>query len=267
MTSLRLLVTDLSGTVIDHGCRAPVRMFQQAFHRVGVSVSTAEVRKPMGQAKLDHIRQLFALPNVQLRWRELHQRLPTEKDAEQVYQSLALDQEALLLEHQEVIKGVVPTIRAVRQLGLRVSGCSGYNRSMVNVLRAPMERQGLRFDHLVASDEVAHGRPAPDMIQHLMKKGGVSDPSLVIKVGDTSVDIEEGLNAKVWSVGVLRSSSELGLSAEDFDALTPLQQAEALHETRRRLVAHNPHYLVNSIEELPSLINEINERLACGERP
>ena len=47
----------------------------------------------------------------------------------------------------------------------------------------------------VTSDEVANGRPAPDMIRRVMELTGVDNPRHVIKIGDTPVDLEEGRNA------------------------------------------------------------------------
>ena len=49
---------------------------------------------------------------------------------------------------------------------------------------------------LIASDEVLEGRPSPEMILTLMERHGIEDPSLVMKVGDTMVDIQEGQNAR-----------------------------------------------------------------------
>ena len=46
-----------------------------------------------------------------------------------------------------------------------------------------------------------------------------------MKVGDTPVDIEEGLRAGVWTIGVARTGNMIGLSAEDFAALASAEQA------------------------------------------
>jgi phosphoglycolate phosphatase-like HAD superfamily hydrolase len=50
-------------------------------------------------------------------------------------------------------------------------------------------------DDVIASNEVKKGRPYPYMIEQLMQRAGVSNPMEVAKVGDTTVDIEEGKNA------------------------------------------------------------------------
>ena len=52
----------------------------------------------------------------------------------------------------------------------------------------------------------------------------------IVKIGDTPVDIEEGLRAGVWTVGVARTGNMIGLSAEDFAALAPAEQATRLRE-------------------------------------
>lgn len=41
-----------------------------------------------------------------------------------------------------------------------------------------------------------------------------------VKVGDTTTDIKEGVNAGVWSVGFIIGSSEMGLSLVEFTSLS-----------------------------------------------
>jgi len=61
-----------------------------------------------------------------------------------------------------------------------------------------------RFDVNVCSDDVANGRPTPDMIQLVMKHLGVTDPQKVLTVGDTPLDLQSGTAAKCGMVvGVL----------------------------------------------------------------
>ena len=50
-------------------------------------------------------------------------------------------------------------------------------------------------DATISSDEVARGRPYPDMIRELMRRFAITDPKRVAKVGDTPADLEEGHNA------------------------------------------------------------------------
>lgn len=52
-----------------------------------------------------------------------------------------------------------------------------------------------RIQVSVTSDEVAQGRPAPDMILRTMKLTGIADAKQVVKVGDTPSDLQAGTAA------------------------------------------------------------------------
>ena len=41
----------------------------------------------------------------------------------------------------------------------------------------------------------------------------------VVKVGDTIADIKEGVNAKVWSVGIVTGSNEMGVTRRNITAV------------------------------------------------
>jgi beta-phosphoglucomutase-like phosphatase (HAD superfamily) len=68
MNSLKAVVLDWAGTVVDTGSRAPMGVFVEVFARFGVEITIAEARGPMGMAKLEHIRALGALPRIAAAW-------------------------------------------------------------------------------------------------------------------------------------------------------------------------------------------------------
>lgn len=131
----------------------------------------------------------------------------------------------------------MPGARAVFQWlkarGIKVALNTGFSRAIAQTLidRFDWERAGL-IDASVTSDEVERGRPAPDMIQHLIAGLGLESPTQVAKVGDTAADLWEGRNA---SCGLV-----IGL------ALTTEARAE---------LATQPHdYLLTQLAELPLLL-------------
>jgi phosphonatase-like hydrolase len=81
---------------------------------------------------------------------------------------------------------------------------TGFDRSIVVPLleRMGWEKNGL-IDASVTSDEVAQGRPHPDMIYRAMELTGVKDVESVAKVGDTMSDLLEGTAAGcTWVIGI-----------------------------------------------------------------
>ncbi len=127
--------------------------------------------------------------------------------------------------------------------------------------------QGYRPDHCVCAEEVPAGRPAPWMIFRTMEALGVFPPAVVVKVGDTVPDIAEGRAAGTWSVGVVRSSSEVGCTLPEWTALPPPEQQRRSSSCRAKLLAAGAHAVVDTLAELPALIDEFNGRLGRGEKP
>lgn len=84
----------------------------------------------------------------------------------------------------------------LRRRGIKVYLSSGFSRQTVDLIinRFKWLKHGM-IDGTVASDEVQNGRPFPDMIQKAMQLEGITEGSLVMKVGDTPNDILEGKNA------------------------------------------------------------------------
>ena len=89
----------------------------------------------------------------------------------------------------------------------------------------------------------------------------------MVKIGDTPSDIEEGLNAGMWTVGVTRTGNEAGLSKAEWEAASADARAVVIDVARTRLIAAGAHYLVESAGECLSVIDEISDRVAAGERP
>ena len=96
------------------------------------------------------------------------------------------------------------------------------------------------------------------MIFENLIKLGVDSLDAVVKVGDTIADIKEGVNAKVWTVGVILGSNELGLTLEEVNALPAAELTIRKQDVRRRMLAAGAHYVIDSVEELPAVIDDIN---------
>jgi phosphonoacetaldehyde hydrolase len=119
----------------------------------------------------------------------------------------------------------------------------------------------------VCATEVPEGRPAPWMIYRCMEILGVYPPQRVVNIGDTAVDVASGRNAGVWSVGVVASGNELGLSHDEIRRLEGPLLLQRLKQGRQALIAAGAHYVIDTVADLPDLIPKIEQRLAAGERP
>ena len=94
-----------------------------------------------------------------------------------------------------------------------------------------------------------------------MKKFNIDDPKKVIKVGDTLVDIEEGQNAGVKTVGIVEGSSLMGLSQIEFDELNTEEQIAKRNEVKRKFEAVNTDFVIENIYDLVQIIEYLNESM------
>jgi len=96
---------------------------------------------------------------------------------------------------------------------------------------------------------------------------GVYPMEAIVKVDDTIVGIEAGLNAGMWTVGVARSGNLVGLSEQELHQLPESEQASLVQMAAEKLYAGGAHYVIDTIAELPTVLKQIDELLRHGERP
>jgi len=265
--AIGLVVCDLAGTTVDYGSRAPAAAFVELFSRRGVRVSETEARGPMGKHKRDHIADLLALLGVASQWREKFGQVPSESDCNELFEEFLPLQTSVLDAHGDVIPGAAEVVANWRARGIKVAATTGYNRPMTDKVLAMAASAGLTFDYSICAAEVPAGRPAPWMIFRCMEATGIFPSSRVVKIGDTVVDTEEGVNAGVWTVSVSRSGNMLGLSRAEDEALDPTDRAARLDTARRELTTAGAHRVVDSIASASVFLDEFNDLLAIGRGP
>jgi phosphonoacetaldehyde hydrolase len=86
-------------------------------------------------------------------------------------------------------------------------------------------------------------------------------------VDDTGVGIEEGRNAGLWTVAVAVSGNEVGLSLQEWSALSAPEQADARGRAYERLQSVAPDYVIDTVADLDRVVDAIQARIAAGERP
>ncbi|MEG5262919.1 phosphonoacetaldehyde hydrolase [Pseudomonas sp. JDS28PS106] len=264
---LQAVVLDWAGTVVDFGSFAPTRIFVEAFAQFDIEISLDEARGPMGMGKWDHIRTLCDQPQVAERFNKRFGRLPGDADVTAIYKRFMPLQIAKVGEHSALIPGALDTITLLRQRGLKIGSCSGYPKVVMDKVVELAALAGYRPDHVVATDEVPKGRPSPAQALANVIALGLDDVAVCVKVDDTEPGILEGRAAGMWTVALRCSGNFLGLSWRQYQALS----AERLAEERVRIdalfAASRPHYLIDTLADLPPVIDAINARLARGESP
>jgi phosphonatase-like hydrolase len=222
---IHLAVFDIAGTTVadeDYVAKA----FQKAFADFGFEINEEDINPLMGYKKI-HATEMML------------KKLAAEYDAELV-EDIHAEFTAEMLDFYEYDSKVKPlpyaeeTLLLLKEKGVRIVFNTGFPRIIADVImnRLQWKEKGLADDY-IASDEVKEGRPQPYMIKELMQRAGIEDVKAVAKIGDTEVDIQEGKNAQCGLIVAVTTGAN----------------------TRDELEAHQPHFIIDSLAELPALIN------------
>lgn len=230
MSSIQLVVFDIAGTTV-HDKGNVADSFLSAFRDFGFEMPRADVQKVMGFRKIDAIAIL------------LDKFAPGQKDDEALIDRIHTrfidsmiafykEDEALApLPHAEKV------FSTLQQRGTKVALNTGFTRSITDAIlhRLRWDGRNKDIDQVICSDEVAHGRPYPDMINTLIAALGIDDTAGVLKIGDTEVDVQEGRNA---SCGVVVSITT-GTS------------------TREELLDYHPDHIIDDLDQLLPIIEKV----------
>jgi phosphonoacetaldehyde hydrolase len=264
---LAAVVFDWAGTVVDFGSHAPMGAFVRLFEGEGVPITIAEARIPMGLPKWDHIHALGQLPRVARAWHETHGRPFDHADVDRLYERFTPMNMAAVPQHAELIPGVPQLVEDLRQRGLKIGSTTGYNREIMAVLAPLAAQQGFVPDNLVCAGDVAQNRPAPLGMYRCFLDLGVWPARRVVKVDDTVPGLLEGRHAGCWTVAVLASGNETGLTLAQWQALSHTEQHDRRLAARRRVDEARPDYTIDTVAGLREVLHDIERRLAEGERP
>jgi phosphonatase-like hydrolase len=222
---ISMVVFDMAGTTVDEG-NVVYRTLHKAIEKECPTISFEEVLLwGAGKEKLQAIKETLAGTNNNL----------SEEDIQIIFQDFSR-----LLEKAYEHLMVIPTsnterlFQELRSLGILVVLNTGYNFATASSLIQKLNWQkGVHYDLLVTASDVTNNRPQPDMILYAMDKLNIQDADTIIKVGDSTIDIEEGKNAGCkYNIGVTTGA-----------------------HTKAQLKEANPNFIFDNIYDLMLIIH------------
>lgn len=225
MSGIELVCFDMAGTTVVDDGQVP-QAFTTALAEHGIAIGEEDIRNVRGASKRQAILDLLPAG-------------PGRED--RAARALATFREHLACLYRGTVReipGASATFGWLRSRGVRVALDTGFDRETAQMLLDALRWREGTVDAVVCGDDVARGRPAPDMIFRCMELTGVADAESVANVGDTVLDLQAGHAAKVaWNVGVLTGAHD------------------------RALMSTQPHtHLLGSVAELPKLFGEATSR-------
>jgi len=200
--SIKLVVFDMAGTTVEDN-NSVAAVLQYAMKSFGYDTSMEDVNKVMGYPKPVAIKALLE------QYGENNEAADAAKVAAIhdvfVGEMMTHYQQSPVIREKE---GVRDTFIKLKEQNIKIGIDTGFSRNIADAIfdRLGWKEAGL-FDVSITSDEVANGRPYPDMIFKAMQLTDVADVAHVAKVGDTASDMQEGFAAGCkYVIGVTTGS-------------------------------------------------------------
>ena len=220
-----MVVFDMAGTTVDED-NVVYKTLQLVINDAGYNFTLAQVLElGAGKEKLQAIKDIL----------EAGGRYQTEIFAENLYkifdETLKITYDTMDIKPQD---GAEETFRLLNQNNILIVLNTGYNAVTANGLLKKLNWQvGNQIDALITASDVTANRPKPDMILLAMEQFKITDAKEVAKVGDSTIDIEEGQNAGCsLNVGITTGA-----------------------HTQAQLSAANPDYIIHHLLELLPILN------------
>ena len=266
---VQALILDWSGTTADAYVVAPATVFVEVFKRQKVEISMVEARGPMGLRKDLHIKALTEVDEIKERWKKIHGKYPEQSDVDRMFADFVPLQLDCLRKYTTLLPGVAEVTQRLQKQGIKIGSTTGFVRSMVDILEEDSAKQGYKPDASVAGDEVTNGaRPSPHMVYKNLDMLNITPIQSVVKVDDTTSGIGEAVNAGCWGIGVTRYSNYMDVDTpEDGKKLSEDEIKKRVAKTKDILEKAGAHYILESIADIEPVIEDINKRIARGERP
>jgi phosphonoacetaldehyde hydrolase len=259
---IKAVIFDWAGTLADFGSMAPVNAFRALFKNHNMFLTTEQIRAPMGTHKRDHIQKLLAMPDVAEQWSKAKGREVRAHDINRLYRELNTIQKQEVQKRAAWTPFAIDLLKSLKQAGVKVGTCTGYTSDMAAPLYELAKQSSIELDANVSASSVRAGRPHPWMCFELMKQMDVYPPTACLKIGDTVSDIQEGLNAGMWTIGIT-TGNELAMMEQDFMQYDNDEMTQAMRQAHGRLLQAGAHYTTSCLQPYTiwEIIRDIEKRM------
>lgn len=208
MTQIKLVVFDMAGTTVKDNNEVE-QCFIDAAQKTNLPYAKADILSMMGWSKIKVFETLWGKASPESDENEI------KKMANQSF----LTFREILENHYrtspvEPTDGCIEMFELLHSNNIKIALTTGFYREVTNIILSRLDwdknldenylgKSNSIIDLSISSDEVANGRPEPDMIKKAMSITGINDPEQVINIGDTPSDLLSGAKAGcIYSLGV-----------------------------------------------------------------
>jgi len=258
--SIRLAVFDLGGTIVDRYSLSPFLSLKHAFKIKGLHIPNKLIYKYMGIEKHQHITEILNDKYVSKQWIQKYEEYPNMNSTISVFDEFILHQMNNGIKNIEILPETKSCIKWLGNQNISTGITTDYPRPIMNAIKEKLLDNDINIDKYVSSTCLGKpGRPNNHMIYNIINSLSIADRKRVIKIDDTCLGIREGKNAGTLTIGVAKYSENMKMTDYNQELnMSKEEYVERLKNSREELWKANPDYVIDSLQELPKIINHIN---------
>ena len=223
---IKMTVFDMAGTTVNED-NVVYKTLRKAINEAGFEFTLDQVlAEGAGKEKLQAIKSVLSV----------YGGIEDDSLASSIFQSF-INQLATAYDTMEILPQHHATelFAELKKRGIIVVLNTGYNLQTAHSLISKLGWMiGDQIDAVVTASDVSNNRPKPDMIILAMKQFDITDPQEVLKVGDSTIDIEEGRNAGCrFNIGITTGA-----------------------HTKEQLEIVNPDFILDNLLELLPILDK-----------
>jgi len=220
---------DLDGTLLD--CIMPMQeAFVKVVESLGITITEEERRNVGENLSKILIARSSLLANISFLWR-LGKYVGLRPYKRVHMMVLVYYRLKHIANNSNLFNGVPEVLETLKNRGVKMAIVTTRSRKELHHILKMFSIESY-FDAAVSRDDVKNGKPSPDPLLFALKQLGLR-PEETAMVGDMPIDIEAGRRAGTKTVGLLNGIF------------------------KKELTASHPDVSVNSIAEVPGILNSL----------
>ena len=249
---IKLIIFDISGTIIDHGSLATVYSFKKAFKKFDINVISELIIKDMGIGKNIHLKKLMEHPYIvkQIKNKKIN-KINLYRNLKNNFDNILKNE---VKNKFDYINGFNSLFKFLKKKNILIALTTGYPRPILNfILKKLKKEKDFIPNYAVSASDVRRGRPYNDMIIKILRKLRINKKN-TIKVDDSFSGILEGKNAQIKTVGLTLSGINYLKNAQNRKKVFKKIQYESHIRILKRFKKINTDFVIKDISELKEIL-------------
>ena len=257
---IRACIFDLGGTIVDRYSLTSLLSLEKLFKNHNLLLKKDLFFTDIGENKLSYMHLITENSLLMNSFKEKYGSSPDIR-IHDLYEQFNELHYQTLNKSLDIIPETKNTINYLQSQGILTAVTTSFNKKTTDLIRDKLETNDIFIDHYISSSCLDRPvRPYPHMIHKIMNEFNIHNPKSVIKIDDTVVGIEEGKNAKCWTIAVARWSINMKINTiRDAYGLPKDRINDKVKECRKILDETDADFVVDTLSEIHDIIDKFND--------